>query len=187
MIPFVRFVRLSGIVGFTLGMSASTPGQGAPPSRLHSQLDSLPWMTTARYPDWFRKTYRYKELVGWVSDWQSAKASAWKGVPNPEIRMGFLELDPGATYPFHAHPAPELYYVMHGTARWTVGNETFVARPGTAVNTPPNTRHSMINIGPDTLELLYVWWAPGGNRSVLDTPSKMLEGWDHPPRPAKRP
>ena len=176
----VRFAGLSGVTAFVVG----THTQGTPPSRLHVQLDSLPWTTTKRYPDWFRRTYRYKELVGWVSNWQDVKAADWKGVPNPEVRMGFLELDPGATYPFHAHPAPELYYVIRGTARWTVGNETFLARSGTAVHTPPNTRHQMINTGPDTLELLYVWWAPGGKRDVLDTASTMLEGWDHPPRPS---
>lgn len=174
--------RMAGVITLVvMGSQLPSPPvartQGTAP-RLHAQLDSLPWMTTSRYPDWFRRTYRYKELVGWHSDWQAIQAGEWRGVPNPEIRLGFLELDPGAIYPFHKHPAPELYYVIRGTAQWTVGNDTFAVRPGTAIHTPPNTRHQVINTGSDTLQLLYVWWAPGGNRAVLDVPSTMLEGWD---------
>ena len=52
---------------------------------------------------------------------------------------------------------------------------------GAAIHTPPNTPHRMINTGPGRLELLYVWWAPGGDRGVLDVASTMLEGWDRPP------
>jgi quercetin dioxygenase-like cupin family protein len=39
--------------------------------------------------------------------------------PQSDVLMGMLELAPGATYPAHRHPAPELYYVMSGTAQWT--------------------------------------------------------------------
>jgi quercetin dioxygenase-like cupin family protein len=135
-------------------------------------------MRTTRYPEWFRRTYRYRELVGFVSNWQDAKD--WKGIPNPEIRMGILHLDRGAVYPFHFHPAPELYHVLSGTAEWTLGGETFVARPGTTIHTPPSVHHKMRNIGDDTLELMYIWWAPGGDAGVLNTPSSMGDGWDPP-------
>ncbi|GAC1695549.1 MAG: hypothetical protein NVS9B3_13650 [Gemmatimonadaceae bacterium] len=163
----------------------ATEVHGSPPARSHIQRDSIPWTTTNRYPEWFRKAYRYKELVGWVSNWQDVKARDWKGVPNRDIRMGYLQIDSGTTYPFHAHPAPELYYVIRGTAQWTVGNETFSATPGTAIYARPNTRHQMINTGDGTLELLYVWYAPGGNREVLEIPSAMLDGWDRQPAGGK--
>ena len=152
----------------------------SPLARTHTSADAIPWTTTNRYPEWFRKTYRYKELVGGVSAWQSM-AGEWKGIPHAEIRMGTLQLDRGAIYPFHAHPAPELYFVIRGQAKWTVGDETFTATPGTAIHAPPNTRHQMINTGPETLELLFIWWAPGGDARVLDIASRMLDGWDHPP------
>ena len=153
-------------------------------TRVHASAAHTPWATTNRYPEWFRKTYRYKELVGVVSNWQSL-AGDWKGIPHGEIRMGVLQLDRGGIYPFHSHPAPELYFVLQGIAEWTVGHETFTATTGTAIHTPPNIRHQMINTGPETLELLFVWWAPGGDNAVLDVPSKMLEGWDRP-QAAKR-
>lgn len=62
-----------------------------------------------------------------------------------------------------------------------MGDSTFAARPGTAIHTPPGARHRVINTGRDTLELLYVWWAPGGDTAVLNVASKMLEGWTPPP------
>lgn len=160
------------------GNKAGVPG--TPPARLHVSAEEIPWMHTNRYPEWFRKTYRYRELVGRISNWQDASAADWKGVPNAEIRMGVLHFDRGAIYPFHFHPAPELYYVIRGTAEWTVGTDTFVAKPGTAIHTPPNAHHRMVNIGDETLEVLYVWWAPGGDSKVLNVPSSMGEGWDRP-------
>jgi len=177
-------VLLSGCGASSTVSQGATPSSRSPesaPARLYVFEEAIPWTTTKRYPEWFRKTYRYKELVGWVSNWQ-AVGGEWRGIPNPEIRLGILQLDPGAIYPFHAHPAPELYYVISGSAEWTVGTETFTARRGTAIHTPPNTRHQMINTGSEKLELLFVWWAPGGDPKVLDIPSKMLEGWDRPER-----
>lgn len=160
------------------GTLSTLPSEAAP-ERLVVNAPSLPWTTTNRYPEWFRTTYRYKELVGWVSNWQSV-AGEWKGIPHRDIRMGILQLDAGAIYPFHAHPAPEQYYVTRGTAEWTVGDTTFIATSGTAIHTPPNTRHQMLNKGSEPLELVFVWWAPSGDHAVLDSASKMLEGWDRP-------
>ena len=153
---------------------AQTPA----PTRLHAYAEELPWMTTTRYPEWFRKTYRYRELVGSISSWQDGKAAEWKGIPHREIRMGVLNFDRGAIYPAHYHPAPELYYVIRGTAKWTVGDQSFVARPGTAIHTPPNAHHRLENVGDETLEALYIWWAPGGDAAVLNVASAMGEGWN---------
>jgi len=97
--------------------------------------------------------------------------------------MGMLELAPGATYPAHRHPSPELYYVMSGTAQWTVDEETFTAGPGTAIYHPPNTRHRMVNTGDEVLRTVYMWWAPGGDREVIKMPSELLESV--PEQPAK--
>jgi len=70
--------------------------------------------------------------------------------------MGVLELAPGAIYAAHAHPAPEIYYVMNGTARWTVDEETFDPEPGTAIYHVPNALHRMINIGNETLRVCWM-------------------------------
>jgi len=116
--------------------------------------------------------YRYKALIG---------GQRPGVIPQEDILMGVLELAPGATYPAHKHPAPELYYVIGGKVRWTVGDETFEAGPGEAIYHAPNTLHRMVNIGAETLRMVYLWWAPGGDRSVLRASSQLLE--PVPPQP----
>jgi quercetin dioxygenase-like cupin family protein len=81
--------------------------------------------------------------------------------------MGILELDAGGYYPAHAHPAPEIYFVTGGEAEWTVGEETFTARPGVAIYHAPHTPHRMINKGSETLRAIWFWWAPDGSAEVL--------------------
>src|SRR5713226_7039128 len=125
----------------------------------HVHLRDVEWTGSPQYPESLRRVYRYKALIG----------GRWpKVIPQRDVLMGVLELAPGAIYPAHAHPAPEIYYVMNGTAQWTVGEETFVAEPGMAVYHAPNTLHRMINTGDDVLRAAWFWWAPDGNREVLE-------------------
>ncbi|MGH2453884.1 MAG: cupin domain-containing protein [bacterium] len=128
---------------------------------MHFHADQAAWGGTRTYPDWLRKIYRVRSLVG------------FGGVPCADAAMGLLELDPG-TYPFHAHPAPEIYFVVSGQAEWTVGEDTFEAVPGTAIYHPPGARHQMVNRGPETLKTVWFWWAPEGRTEVLDVPSRLL-------------
>jgi len=128
------------------------------------------WRGTRSYPPELRRVYRYKPLIG-GEDWYPA----WPGVPLSDIATGVLELDPGAYYPLHLHPAPEIYYVIEGRAKWTVGKETFLAKPGTAIYHRPNTPHRMINTGKRKLKVFWIWYAPGGKTDVLEVSSKLIE------------
>ncbi len=148
------------------------PRASEPPT--HVSLKDRPWSSSEQYPEALRRVYRYKALIG----------GRRPGViPQSDVLMGMLELAPGATYPAHRHPSPELYYVMSGTAQWTVDEETFTAGPGTAIYHPPNTRHRMVNTGDEVLRTVYMWWAPGGDREVIKMPSELLESV--PEQPAK--
>jgi quercetin dioxygenase-like cupin family protein len=139
----------------------------------HAHEAAVAWTASAQYPEALKKVYRYRPLIG------GSRAP----VPQQDVLMGVLELAPGATYPGHAHPSPEIYYVMSGRARWTVGGETFDAVPGTAVYTPPNTLHRMVNTGDEPLRTVYFWWAPEGKREVIQVGSRLLEPVpDQPPR-----
>lgn len=104
--------------------------------------------------------YRYKTLLGTPES------------PSPGATMGLLELSPG-TYPFHEHPAPEIYYVLRGRASWTVGTKTFEVREGTAVYHAPGLRHRMVNRGATSLLAVWFWWAPGGEPAALGAPSRL--------------
>src|SRR4051812_45436462 len=87
-------------------------------------LQDTEWTGSRQYPPELLAVYRYKALIGGV------KAGV---IPQDDILMGVLELAPGAIYPAHKHPAPELYFIVSGKARWTVGDETFEAGPGMAI------------------------------------------------------
>ena len=165
----------------SLAVSDQAPGPVAPgpsPPPTHITLKDRPWTSSEQYPEALRRVYRYKALIG------GQRAGV---VPQPDVLMGMLELAPGATYPAHKHPAPELYYVMSGTATWTVGEDTFVAGPGTAIYHPPNTLHRMVNTGEEVLRTVYMWWAPGGDRDVIKVSSELLESVPQQPANASFP
>jgi len=144
--------------------------------QVHVNVKDVEWTASPQYPEELRRVYRYKALIG----------GSWPGViPQQDILMGILELAPGAIYSAHAHPAPELYYVMSGTARWTVNEDTFDAEPGTAIYHAPDALHRMINTGDEPLRVCWVWWAPGGNREVLSEGSRLLEPVPEQPEIAK--
>ena len=127
-------------------------------SQTHLDANSMPWESSD-----VLDVVRWKTLIG------------GDGLPQDDIQFGLLELAPRAIYPGHRHPSPELYYVVSGRAEWTVGSETFIAEPGATIHTPPNTVHRMVNIGDEVLTTVWVWWAPGGDRSVFDGEYEMVE------------
>ena len=124
------------------------------------------------HPAWFQQLYRVTEIVGGAGPLQA----------EGELRCGTMEMDPGLVYPAHRHPSPELYVVLDGTLRWDAeGEPVRVVGAGTVVLHRPWQTHSM-----QTLEtparLLWVWWAPGGDTSVLLVPASTIEAWTGPPR-----
>lgn len=134
----------------------------------HVTEKDVPWTTAAHYPEALQQVVRWNTLIG-------AGAASWPGVPQKDVRMGVLELDAGGYYPGHAHPAPEIYFVLSGTAQWTVANETFEARPGMAIYHAPDVQHRMVNTGADVLRAVWFWWAPEGRSEMLEGEIDLLE------------
>ena len=54
--------------------------------------------------------------------------------------------DGGAREHYH-HQMEEVYYLLQGQARLTVGDETRVVGPGDTVVIPPGARHKIVNVG----------------------------------------
>ncbi|MBI4640386.1 MAG: cupin domain-containing protein, partial [Candidatus Tectomicrobia bacterium] len=125
-----------------------------PALKAWTQADEVEWRKSSTYPSWLTEIIRAKYLI-------TAERNGCH-----EAFFGLFELDPG-DYPFHFHPAPEIYYILQGSAEWTVDQETFTATPGTAIYHPPYARHRMVNQGPEKLVAIWVWWAPGGDTEVL--------------------
>ena len=52
-------------------------------------------------------------------------------------------LDKGSTIPKHKHPHEQTGYMVSGRMNFTMGDEQFVAEPGTSWNIPGNLEHSV--------------------------------------------
>ncbi len=137
-----------------------------PPVRV--EADQVPWTSAANYPEALQQVVHWNTLIG-------AGPAGWPGVPQQDVRMGMLELQPGGYYPSHAHPAPEIYVVLSGYAQWTVGELCFEAKPGMAIYHAAEVAHRMVNQGSEVLRAVWFWWAPGGRAEVLEAPIRLLE------------
>lgn len=82
---------------------------------------------------------------------------------NPNVGCDYLSLhvnvlapDSGPG-PYHYHSnADNIYFVLSGRAKITVGSETFEAGPGDAMLISPGERHDVENIGSDELRVIEV-------------------------------
>lgn len=142
----------------------SIPLNSALADNTHINAKSVDW---AKIPESylgpeFPMVFRYKTLVG-------PFGSALKA---PNIMFGEAELAPGAIYVGRKHPAPEIYYVISGTAEWSVADETFIATAGSAIYTKPNAIHRMKNIGDTPLKTVWIWWGGSGVLNQLSIPTE---------------
>jgi hypothetical protein len=85
----------------------------------------------------------------------------------PSCRIGFTLMAPSTFYPWHAHPAVELYLVMSGHAAWATQREERIVPPGTFVLHRTNEPHSMRTFA-EPLLALYGW------RGDIDAPAVYL-------------
>jgi mannose-6-phosphate isomerase-like protein (cupin superfamily) len=64
-------------------------------------------------------------------------------------------LPPGAATEAHRHPrTEEIYYILRGAGRMTVGAKEREVGPGDGILIPPGTRHTIRNIGAEPLVFL---------------------------------
>ena len=64
-------------------------------------------------------------------------------------------LPPGAATEPHRHPrTEEIYYILRGAGRMTVGMEHRDVGPGDGILIPPGTRHTIQNAGQEPLVFL---------------------------------
>ncbi len=62
---------------------------------------------------------------------------------------------PGGATLLHRHrESEELYFIVSGSGRMTLGDEEFAIAPGDTVLIPPGTAHCLRNDGGETLRLL---------------------------------
>jgi len=87
----------------------------------------------------------------------------------PDMAAFLTVQAPGVTYPAHAHPAFEVYYIIAGRAEWKRGGEDWRFRePGTFIVHLSGQAHAM-RTGAEPLLAAAVWL------DHLDGPSVMVE------------
>jgi mannose-6-phosphate isomerase-like protein (cupin superfamily) len=78
--------------------------------------------------------------------------------------------------PLHTHPAyDEVFYVLEGTARFRLGDETLVAGPGEGVFVDGSTPHTFANPGDEELRYLCVV-TPGGMERYFEEVAPLMAG-----------
>jgi quercetin dioxygenase-like cupin family protein len=78
-------------------------------------------------------------------------------IPGHEVIQNRVEITPDAPPVRHRHPGEEIIYVLEGTLEYSIdGREPATFNPGEVLLVPPETVHSVRNIG-------------GGNAAELAT------------------
>lgn len=64
-------------------------------------------------------------------------------------------LPPGAATEEHSHPhSEEIYYILRGRGRMTLGGESREVEPGDGILIPPGSRHTIRNLNREPLVFL---------------------------------
>jgi len=75
------------------------------------------------------------------------------GIRNQSLAEARLPVG-GATMPHHHPRTEEIYYILEGTGRMTIGEETRDVGPGDAIAIPPGAVHTIANRGEVVLKFL---------------------------------
>ena len=86
-----------------------------------------------------------------------------------------MEIDPKYVYPIHSHDSLEIYFVIEGEDECTWDGERFTVREVSAINTPRGMAHRFKNIGAGKFRAIAFWWAPGGDREIINCELRLHE------------
>lgn len=77
-------------------------------------------------------------------------------VGSQKISVGLSIIDPGNSSTPHVHEGEEeVFYVVVGRGKVMLENKWFAISPGTAVYVKPGSLHQLLNIGDETLKVLW--------------------------------
>jgi mannose-6-phosphate isomerase-like protein (cupin superfamily) len=64
-----------------------------------------------------------------------------------DVSFIWVDMKLGEGVALHQHPYPEIFIILEGTSRFTVGSETLDVQAGQIVLAPPNVPHKFANSG----------------------------------------
>lgn len=85
-----------------------------------------------------------------------------------DVSYFYVENQPGEGPGLHWHPYSETWVVLEGTARITVGEESFVAGAGDTATGPARIPHRFTNVGDGVLRILGIHASPTIIQTFLD-------------------
>jgi len=97
------------------------------------------------------------EVPGYVTKDGSSIRELMHPAVHGNARQSLAEasVPPGGATLLHRHrESEELYFIVSGTGRMTLGDEAFAIAPGDTILIPPGTAHCLRNDGGETLRLL---------------------------------
>ena len=89
----------------------------------------------------------------------------WRGrfFDSGAMTFGHYEFDKGADIHEHGHEQEEVWHVLEGMLKITIGGETKIVGPGFVGVVPPNVKHSVVALS-------------DGKATVVDTPRRTIPG-----------
>jgi len=97
----------------------------------------------------------YLEKKQWFDEQETPNAvftGGDYGVNCVVVRSLVKEIGKGPT--LHVHPYDEVIHIIKGSAKFTIGENTFIATEGSIIVGPANVPHSFKNEGPGPLDIL---------------------------------
>lgn len=75
--------------------------------------------------------------------------------------QGYVVIRPGGSVPMHSHDNEEVYTILEGSGRITVGDEKQEVSAICSIYLPPGQAHSLVNTGNEDLTMMFVY-SPAG-------------------------
>jgi quercetin dioxygenase-like cupin family protein len=97
-----------------------------------------------------------------------------------------MTIPPGAAPPPHTHPGGESVYVLEGTLRYHIGDETFEGGPGSFFYIPAGTVENFEPTGDAPLRILTIY-NPGGIDKFFAEAGEPAPSNELPPPPSSPP
>lgn len=72
-------------------------------------------------------------------------------VPETQLTVTWVDVDPGSAQRSHSHAAEQVYVVVRGKGRMKVGGEERLAASGDLIHVPPDTVHGIENLSDEVL------------------------------------
>ena len=91
-----------------------------------------------------------------------------------------MTVPPGNGPPPHTHPCSETVYVLDGTLKYHIGDETFDGTPGSVFHIPAGTLENFEPAGDKNLRVL-ITYAPGGIEQFFAEAGEKAQKRELPP------